>query len=59
VEQSKRNNISHLVTAPAQVSSVMLKKASEVAMKAIATFDGLGNLRRRIILVAGGSFSFE
>jgi phosphoribosylaminoimidazole carboxylase len=42
VETVQENNICHLVTAPAQVSSAALKRASEVAMKAIATFDGIG-----------------
>lgn len=42
VETVQENNICHLVTAPAQISTAALKSASEVAMKAIASFDGIG-----------------
>lgn len=42
VETVQQNNICHLVTAPAQVSQMVLQAAGEIASKAIASFDGVG-----------------
>ena len=42
VETIQKDNVCHTVIAPAQVSSDVLKRASEVAQKAIAVLPGRG-----------------
>eukprot|EP01038_Epipyxis_sp_PR26KG_P004196 gene4196-5967_t len=42
VETIQKDNICHLVIAPAQISSLAYKSAMEIAIKAIASFDGIG-----------------
>lgn len=42
VETIQENNICHLVIAPAQISAAATKAAKEIALKAIASFNGIG-----------------
>jgi len=54
VETIQKDNVCHTVIAPAQVSSDVLKRASEVAQKAIAVLPGRGIYGVELFLMPDG-----
>ncbi|CAG8441608.1 16881_t:CDS:2 [Acaulospora colombiana] len=55
VETVHRENICHLVVAPAQVNGLLLEKAREMAERTIRTLDGAGVFGVEMFLMSDGS----
>ena len=59
VETVQKDNICHVVMAPAQIAASSLQEACEVAKLAISSFDGIGIYGVELFLLSDGSIKLN